>query len=77
MDLAEGHLKALQFVEPGNKGNGRYEVFNLGTGNGYSVLEMVEAMKKASGKELPLVFGPRRGGEWKTGGRSLSFWGYS
>jgi len=39
------------------------EVFNLGTGNGNSVLEMVEAMKKASGRDINYVFGPRRGGD--------------
>jgi len=39
------------------------EVFNLGTGNGNSVLEMVEAMKKASGRPINYEFGPRRGGD--------------
>ena len=38
-------------------------VFNLGTGNGFSVLEMVEAMKKASGRPLPYEFGASREGD--------------
>ena len=63
MDLAEGHLAALRYVEntPAGRGGGHglYNVFNLGTGKGYSVLEMVEAMKKASGRPLPYVLGPR------------------
>ena len=48
MDLAEGHTAALKYMEA-KKGDG-YAVFNLGTGKGNSVLEMIAAMKKASGK---------------------------
>ncbi|CAB1101347.1 unnamed protein product [Ectocarpus sp. CCAP 1310/34] len=51
VDLASGHLKALDFLE--KKGCGWY-THNLGTGTGYSVLEMVEAMKKASGKDVSM-----------------------
>ena len=36
---------------------------NLGTGNGYSVLQVVEAYKKASGKEIPIKISPRRSGD--------------
>ena len=61
MDLAEGHVAALKYME--NKGLNEYSVFNLGTGIGYSVLDMVNAMKKASGKDLPYVVGPRREGD--------------
>ena len=39
------------------------EIFNLGTGNGISVLEMVEAYKKASGKDIPYNIAPRRDGD--------------
>ena len=46
-----------------NDGKAKYDVVNLGTGNGNSVLEMIEAMKKASGKPLPYEIGPRRGGD--------------
>jgi UDP-glucose 4-epimerase len=70
MDLAEGHVAALKYVESHDKesktektGFGKLSVFNLGTGRGYSVLEMIEAMKKASGKDLPYEFAPRRGGD--------------
>lgn len=69
MDLAEGHLAALRYVEQKTtteskkNGYGKYSVFNLGTGTGYSVLDMVEAMKKASGRPLPYEFAPRREGD--------------
>jgi UDP-glucose 4-epimerase len=61
MDLAEGHCAALKYMEAG-KGTG-YGLFNLGTGKGNSVLEMIAAMKKASGKPLPYEFGKRRDGD--------------
>jgi len=61
MDLAEGHTASLKYMEQ-NKGTG-YSVFNLGTGKGNSVLEMIDAMKKASGRPLPYEFGPRREGD--------------
>ena len=48
---------------PKGKGLGQYSVFNLGTGVGYSVLDMVNAMKAASGRPLPYDFGPRREGD--------------
>mmetsp|Transcript_27032 Transcript_27032/g.45257 ORF Transcript_27032/g.45257 Transcript_27032/m.45257 type:complete len:409 (+) Transcript_27032:204-1430(+) len=72
MDLAEGHLAALKYISPHGmddpeatetSGHGQYSVFNLGTGVGYSVKEMVEAMKKASGQPLPYEIGPRRPGD--------------
>jgi UDP-glucose 4-epimerase len=51
MDLAEGHVAALKYMGgKSNKGFGQYSVFNLGTGVGYSVLDMVKAMKDASGR---------------------------
>eukprot|EP01039_Chlorochromonas_danica_P010702 gene10702-11878_t len=64
MDAAEGHLAALRyFEEAGNPGYGKCSIFNLGTGVGCSVLDMVEAMKRASGRPLPCEFGPRRPGD--------------
>jgi UDP-glucose 4-epimerase len=81
MDLAEGHVAALKYIESSSsnptttstdttttttttgKGFGQYSVFNLGTGIGYSVLEMVEAMKLASNRPLPYEFGLRRPGD--------------
>lgn len=59
VDLAVGHLKAIQkiFDKPG------LAVYNLGTGKGYSVLDMVKAFSKASGKEVPYEIKPRREGD--------------
>ncbi len=58
VDLAKGHVAALDGV----KGRGAY-VYNLGTGKGYSVLEMIAAFSKACGKPLPYEIKPRRAGD--------------
>ena len=60
MDLADGHVSAIRNME--RKGAGYY-LYNLGTGKGSSVLDMIEAMKAASKRPLPYEFGPRRGGD--------------
>ena len=60
MDLAEGHAAALQLFEKGDCG---LKIYNLGTGKGYSVLEVVQAFAKAAGKEIPYVIDPRRPGD--------------
>lgn len=52
MDLAEGHLAALQYVDRAAPGASTYSVFNLGSGHGYSVLEMLHAMNKACGESF-------------------------
>ena len=59
MDLAEGHVAALQHgeKEPG------MATINLGTGIGTSVLQLVEAFEKASGKKIPYEISPRRAGD--------------
>lgn len=59
MDLAEGHVKAVEKLDskPGVK------AINLGTGRGYSVLEIIQAFSKACGKEIPYVIDPRRDGD--------------
>ena len=59
VDLAKGHVAAVDYARK-NKGT---EVFNLGTGVGYSVLEMIKAFEKASGKKIPYVVTPRRSGD--------------
>ena len=59
MDLAEGHVKAVQYAFA-HKG---CEVFNLGTGVPYSVLEMVKTFETYSGKNIPYKFGKRRPGD--------------
>jgi UDP-glucose 4-epimerase len=64
MDLAEGHVAALRYIDDASaKGYDQLSIFNLGTGQGYSVLDLVHAMEKASGKPLPHAFGPRRAGD--------------
>jgi len=62
MDLAEGHLKALQKLENFD----RVMTINLGTGQGYSVLEMVKAFEEASGKKVPYQIVSRRPGDIAT-----------
>ncbi|MFT7824417.1 MAG: UDP-glucose 4-epimerase GalE [Sulfurimonas sp.] len=59
MDLAAGHVKALERLEDINK----VLTVNLGTGQGYSVLEMVKAFEKASGRKVPYQVTARRGGD--------------
>lgn len=59
VDLAKGHLKALEKIVK-NKGA---ESYNLGTGRGYSVLEVVQAFEKASGKTIPYAIVERRPGD--------------
>lgn len=61
MDLAEGHAAALAYMS--GAASPGYDTFNLGTGRGCSVLEMVEAMRRASGQPIPYEFGPRRPGD--------------
>ena len=59
MDLAEGHAAALAWMA----GRTGCEVFNLGTGRGSSVLEVIRAYAAACGRELPYVIEPRRAGD--------------
>ncbi|WP_140937921.1 UDP-glucose 4-epimerase GalE [Sphingobacterium lumbrici] len=62
VDLAKAHVAAIQLLEKGNP-NGKYDVFNVGTGNGYSVLEAIKAFEKVSGQALNYEVGPRREGD--------------
>ena len=59
VDLAVGHLRAIEKLaeKPG------FKVYNLGTGNGYSVLQIVKAFEAASGRKVPYVIKPRRPGD--------------
>jgi UDP-glucose 4-epimerase len=59
VDLAAGHVAALRHLEQ----SGRPITANLGTGRGYSVLEVVRAFESASGVKIPLEFHPRRPGD--------------
>ncbi|KAF3342052.1 UDP-glucose 4-epimerase GEPI48 [Carex littledalei] len=62
VDLADGHNAALNKLFEKDSKIG-CEAYNLGTGKGTSVLEIVSAFEKASGKKIPLVFGERRPGD--------------
>ena len=59
MDLVEGHLSALDYIAK-NQG---YHVWNLGTGSGYSVLDMVKAFEKASNTKVPYQIADKREGD--------------
>ena len=59
VDLARGHIMALKKLET----NSGLVTYNLGTGKGYSVLDMVKAFEKASGRKVPYVIAPRRPGD--------------
>lgn len=58
-DLAIAHIRALEYIVE----RAGCEVFNIGTGNGYSVLEVVEAFSKACGHPVKFEFAPRRAGD--------------
>lgn len=60
MDLAEGHLASLNYIF---KKTDKLDIFNLGSGIGTSVLEMIDTMKEISGQDIPFKFGPRRPGD--------------
>jgi UDP-glucose 4-epimerase len=60
VDLAIGHLKAIDKLASTPPG---LAIYNLGTGNGYSVLDVVKAFEAASGQKIPYTFQPRRPGD--------------
>ena len=62
VDLALGHVRAVEKL----KEKAGVSIYNLGTGNGYSVLDMVKAFSKACGKEIPYEIKPRRAGDIAT-----------
>jgi UDP-glucose-4-epimerase GalE len=57
-DLAEAHLLALEALAPGKQLR-----YNLGTGRGYSVREVIAAVEEVTGKKVPVMVGPRRAGD--------------
>ena len=59
VDLANGHVKAIQKIQE----KCGVQIYNLGTGNGCSVLDVIHAYEKAVGHELPYQVGPRRAGD--------------
>jgi len=60
LDLAEAHVAALKFMEKKKVG---FQAFNVGTGKGYSVMEVVNMVKKVSGIDFASPIGPRRPGD--------------
>jgi UDP-glucose 4-epimerase len=58
-DLASAHLLALDAAEPG-----RHKVYNLGNGNGFSNLQVIEAVRRVTGHPVPVEVRPRRPGDW-------------
>ena len=60
VDLAKGHVLALNKLD--KEGAGLF-IYNLGTGTGYSVLDMVKAFEKATKKKVPYKIAPRRAGD--------------
>jgi UDP-glucose 4-epimerase len=60
VDLAKAHVKAIEFLNNNAK---PFSVFNIGTGNGNTVLEAITAFEKVSGKKLNYSIGPRREGD--------------
>ncbi len=70
MDLANGHLAAIQHMNTGSS----YKIFNLGTGKGYSVLELIDAFERANNTKVKYRFAPRRPGDiaecWSDPGRA-------
>ena len=62
VDLAKGHVKALKKIEE----NPGLAIYNLGTGKGYSVLDIVKNFEAATGVKIPYVIKPRRAGDIAT-----------
>ena len=59
LDLARGHVAAMKKLKDGSG----ISTYNLGTGQGYSVLDIIKAFSKASGKEIPYKIVDRRAGD--------------
>ena len=59
IDLANAHIKALNYLRDGNESN----IFNLGNGKGFSVKEMIDATREATGEEIKVEIGERRAGD--------------
>jgi len=62
VDLAKAHVAAVRRLENGNAAQ-NYEVFNLGTGKGSTVLQVIHAFEQSTGEKLDYIIGPRRSGD--------------
>jgi UDP-glucose 4-epimerase len=58
-DLAAAHLAALEHEQP----QGQFDAFNVGTGVGHSVLQVIAAVSREAGRDVPFSVGPRRSGD--------------
>jgi UDP-glucose 4-epimerase len=58
-DLADAHLRALQYLQNAQTSDS----FNLGNGNGYSVREVIDAVRKVSGRDIAVIEAERRAGD--------------
>lgn len=74
VDLAEAHVAALKYLEQDSDNN--YEVFNVGTGTGTTVLQLINAFEKTTGVKLNFIIGQRRAGDiekvWRDVSRSAA-----
>ena len=59
LDLADAHIKAVEYLQKGNESN----IFNLGNGVGFSVKEIIDCAKEATNEEIKVVIGERRAGD--------------
>ena len=59
VDLAQGHLAAINWV----RNHTECDAFNLGTGTGYSVLDLIHSLEAVSGKKMAITYTPRRAGD--------------
>lgn len=59
LDIADAHVRALEYLNAG----GASDYFNLGTGKGFSVKEMISTVEKITGKKITIVYGERRAGD--------------
>ncbi len=57
-DLCRAHIQAMEAIRPG-----KFQCYNLGIGRGYSVREVIDAVQRVTGRDVPLVYGPRRAGD--------------
>ncbi|MCE5220842.1 MAG: UDP-glucose 4-epimerase GalE [Clostridium sp.] len=59
LDLADAHIKAVEYLQKGNESN----IFNLGNGVGFSVKEMIDCAKEATNEDIKIIIGARRAGD--------------
>lgn len=62
-DVASAHINALGRATEAKESSDNFEIFNIGSGNGYSVLEMVQSFMKVTGKDVPYELVGRRPGD--------------